>query len=765
MTHILWGASRIVTAVALTVATPVWAADDQADAASSATPAEPTEAGIGDIIVTASRRSESVQNSSLAISVVGSEQLSRAGVTNSIELQNVVPGLTVASSGAITTTFIRGVGSFSTDANADPAVATNINGVYISRPGGIGPIFYDLERVEVLKGPQGTLYGRNATGGALNLITTRPRKEFGGDVAFDTGNYGLVRATGALNIPLGDTFAIRTAGQITSRGGYLSDGYDDADSQAARVTALWTPSSVFDILITGEYTHVGGTGAGPVKRSLLTATPADPWQGPSVGTISQPPTAFVPLGPSTFGSRIKNDGQLDVTVWAISAEMHANLGFATLTFLPAYRDTTPNARTYQPGFLFDTKETSKQQSYELRLSNESKALKWVVGGYYFDEDQTQFYDLQAIPYQSSTVASTLGTKSYAVFGEATVSVMSNLRLIGGLRYSNDEKKQDGLSSARNPAFIVTSTTNNFGRATFDNVSWKVGAELDVGPRNMLFATVSTGYKAGGFFPSVVYPDNIFQPEKLTAYTVGSRNRFLGDTLQVNVEGFYWDYSNKQERFLGATPAGGTGLLTTNAGKATLWGANVDLVFKPSRNDVLRFNAEYLHTKYDAFQYTVYSPAGAYPVQATGCTLGAATPFAATPNPVDVTQSINCSGQRLVRAPEFSGSASYEHIFELHNNWEVIPSATAQFATEQWLTADFIGSGEDKGYIAVDASLTIQNPIFSLQFWGRNLTNKAIYTGGFRYPFSLSTAAGGDPTLYYATIRPPRTYGVTVRAKF
>ena len=186
------------------------------------------------------------------------------------------------------------------------------------------------------------------------------------------------------------------------------------------MTALWKPNERVSLLLTGEYTHVGGQGAAAVKRSLRTAVPTDPWQGPSIGTISQPPTAFIPLGPGRFGSSIKNDGNLDVTVWAASAELNVDLNFATLTFIPAYRDTKPNARTYTPGFLFDTRETSQEQTYELRLAHESNALKWVIGGYYFNEDQTQFYDLQAIPIQSSTVDTTLGTKSYAAFGEAHV---------------------------------------------------------------------------------------------------------------------------------------------------------------------------------------------------------------------------------------------------------------------------------------------------------------------------------------------------------
>jgi iron complex outermembrane receptor protein len=182
------------------------------------------DAVLSEVIVTANRREESVQRSSLAIEVLGGEQLKSAGVGSPLELQNLVPGLTMSLSGANVVTYLRGVGSLTTNANAESAIAYNINGVYISRANGIGPLFYDLERVEVLKGPQGTLYGRNATGGAINIISRRPGSELGGDATVELGNYSLKRFQGALDMPLSAEFALRAAGQITRRDGYQSDG-------------------------------------------------------------------------------------------------------------------------------------------------------------------------------------------------------------------------------------------------------------------------------------------------------------------------------------------------------------------------------------------------------------------------------------------------------------------------------------------------------------------------------------------------------------
>lgn len=731
--------------------------------------AEPVDQSyqIQEIVVTAQRRAESVQDSSLSISVIGGEALENAGVTQATDLGTIVPGLTVSLGGGTAQTYLRGVGSFATDANAESAIAYNINGVYISRPNGIGPIFFDLERVEVLKGPQGTLYGRNATGGAINLITRRPQAGLSGEVSAEYGNFDNVKLSAAIGGGT-ETFAVRGAVQYNKRDGYLTDGYDDADSFAARLSARFAPSENIDLTVMGEYAKVASQGGATVKRSTLTAMPDNPWAGPSIGNGQQPPTAFIP-----GGTRINDDGFNDIEVKAISAELNIDLGGATVTFIPAYRDTSADYLTYTPGFYFDTQETSKQQSYELRVGNDGDRLKWVAGLYYFDEQQTQLYELQALPIQRSTVDTELSTRAYAVFGEATFSVTPELRLIGGLRWSRDEKTQAGTTNAVLPAPGIT---NNAGARDFEDVSWRAGVEYDVGENSMLFATASTGYKAGGFFPSVVSPNNSFEPERLTAFTVGSRNQFLDRTLQVNLEGFYWKYDNKQERFLGATPGGTTGLLTTNAGQATLFGGNLDVQYKPTRNDLFRFGVEYLNSKYDSFIYNVYNPSisapviNSYPPQATGCSLGPVVPYTANDFvpalQYDSTQSVDCSGMSLVRAPKWTGTVGYQRTFELGDGIDVIAGADGQFSSSQYLSPDFIESGTDDGYFALNADLTVRlESGLSLMLWGRNLTNQAIYTGGGRYAFSRPVQAGGDPTLFYANIRAPRTYGATVKYSF
>jgi iron complex outermembrane receptor protein len=508
--------------------------------------------------------------------------------------------------------------------------------------------------------------------------------------------------------------------------------------------ALWKPNDAVKLLITGEYTNMDPKGEATVARSTLRPMPADAWSGPSIGNAQQPVTAFIP-----GGTRIGDNGWNDTNISALSANLDVDLGGANLTFIPAYRNTRVGYLTYTPGFYFDTDETSKEQSYELRLGKDTNTLKWVTGLYYFNEHQTQLYNLQAIPFQVSTVDTPLHTRSYAAFGDVTYSLTGALRLIGGLRYSDEKKEQGGDTLAVLPTRAVT---DDSGERDFRNVSWRTGLEYDLAEQHMLFATAATGFKSGGFFPSIPAPNNTFGPEKLLAYTLGSRNRFLEHRLQLNFEGFYWKYRDKQEKYLGATPAGTTGLLTANAGRATLYGADIDLQFKATAHDTVRAALEYLHTRYDTFSYNVYNPSipgpfiNSYPPQASGCAIGPVVPYTlndfvpALRN--DSTQQINCSGKPLIHAPEWTGSVGYDHVFDLPAASSLTAAVDAQFTSRQYLSADFIQSGTMSGYAVLNSNLTWRSANdWTVALWGRN------------------------PTLFYSSIRPPRTFGLSVGKSF
>lgn len=219
--------------------------------------------GLAEIVVTAQRKSENLQKAAIAIASVGGDTLRSAGVVNPAQLTALVPSLQVSNgNGAYANFYIRGVGNFTGNALTESAIAFNYDGVYVARPSSTSGFFYDLERVEVLKGPQGTLYGRNATGGAINVLPRQPQFEWGGHANASYGNYDAVNLEGAINAPLAPDLAVRLTGIYNRHDGYMKDGTDDQKEYGGRLQLRYEPTSELSILIGADYFHQGGKGPG-----------------------------------------------------------------------------------------------------------------------------------------------------------------------------------------------------------------------------------------------------------------------------------------------------------------------------------------------------------------------------------------------------------------------------------------------------------------------------------------------------------------------
>lgn len=778
MRVLFWSAGMLALATATAAAAQDQAASSSTGDNTGTSSAADAQSGIGEIVVTASRRAENVQKSALSIQALSSEALSRANVTKPEDLGRLAPGVQIATSGAYAQVYIRGVGNYGTQAYAENAVAFNLDGIYISRPWGTRGMFYDLERVEVLKGPQGTLYGRNASGGAINVISVKPRLgDIGGFGEVQIGNYDLRQLTAAINVPIGESLAVRASGQIIDRDGYLSDGYLDEKGESARLQLLWKPSDVFSLLLQGNYQHLGGRGGGGVLTPVLPGKKFRGGMDPAVIAIirAQPnsgPLLVVPQG----------DGYLNAHIYSIGAEMNLDMGFATLTVLPAYRDSKLRDRSYVPGFRVDDAEHDKQTSVEVRLGNNSDALKWVLGAYYFDEDQSNIpgSPIQAVRQGISGQTSTfeLLTRSYAAFGQATFSLTDALRLTGGLRYTYERKELDGL--LLNYAFASPPTSTNCapgtvfdpgtiqppafcrrniplaGRLTFNNLTYKVGVEYDVAPRSMAYATLSTGFKSGGFFNAPA--PNTFRPEKLTSIEVGIKNRFLDNRLQVNVEGFYWRYKDHQESHIGPTTIPGYfTFLTENAGRAVSYGVDLDTVFQATPHDELSLKVQYNKSKYNTFAYS--HPAAAFGSPVLTCGLG---PI------VNGSQVIDCGGKQLVRTPTWSGTASYSHTFDLGSVGKLEAYASTRFSSSYFLSIEFLPIAKQDSYAIGDFDLTYtsNDGRFSVTGFVHNIWNELVLERASRYPFVNAANPVANPLgLYLSNPRPPRTYGVRARMNF
>ncbi|MDE1917011.1 MAG: TonB-dependent receptor [Sphingomonadales bacterium] len=749
----------------------------------SANQATPQAMGVADIVVTAQRRSESTQKAPISIDVVSQDMLRQSGASQTTDLSRITPGVQIAMGGSATQVFVRGAGTPTTTPLSDPSVSLNIDGVYIARSQSFNGNMFDLDRVEVLKGPQGTLYGRNSSGGALNLVAATPKLgQTTGYVQLGAQSYNGINAEAAVNIALGDKVAVRAAGQIVHRDGYISDGTDDDQHESARLQVLYKPSNDFSLRLWSNYQHIGGTGPGYVAYDPAASTPggayvpADRWTGVTPLVNQRFQTIFKANPDFNISQAYQN-----INSWNVHAQADVNLGFGTLTVIPAYQKVTIRAQNF-PGIGYSTTnyqtgapQQSKATSVEARISDHGGSrLTYTAGFFYYDEqlnnNSTVYLGAAApgvlgpnIPGATGALALTytanLSTKSYAGFGQAGYELFRNFKLIGGLRYTNETHEvANGTQCllvaypANSPCLAsATGLPDASGQKVYvltshlqdKRVNYKAGFEYQIAPQNMVYFTVSTGFKSGGQ-PVAAVP--AYLPETLTAYTLGSKNRFFGGRLQANIELFWWNFNNKQEALQRLDAYGTSQSTTINAGTATSKGVSIDLRGKLTANDTVGLNGEYDRARYGNFVWTAYAKA-----PSTGC---AFAPVSGTRN-----YSVNCSGYQMMRSPDWSGSANYVHTFRFANGAHLDANVNSTFASSRWIQAAFIANARIGGYALLNAGLTYvaSGGKYSVDFFAQNLTNKAVYTGGDQNP-----VLGG---LFAATINAPRVFGGRIRYNF
>lgn len=416
----------------------------------------PVLAQLEEVIVTAQRRAESVQDAALAIDAITTAGLMRAGVTDAISLGRSVPALTITSSGGSNASlYMRGVGNEITNGYVDSAIALSYDGVYLGRSSAAtGAIFYDLERVEVLKGPQGTLYGRNATGGAINFLPAKPvLGETSGHIMGAVGNFDAHEVQGAINLPLGDHSALRIAASIAKRDGYNDDDTDDRDDQAVRVQWLVEPTEALSIRIGGDYTKVDAHGPGSHYSGHYTPgnyqfVPSGLSEDAGVKSPSANAWRQTQLSAPGFGflDPITDNLYVDNEFMGLNAEINWHTDAGTLTIIPAWRKVNVDSVFTGPAFnsakIF---ETDEQYSLEVRFASDNDGpLNYLIGAYYFDEKldggPNTFNQEYVLPLQRFEQE----TESWAVFSQVTWDFADDKRLVLGARYTDDHKEIDAV---------------------------------------------------------------------------------------------------------------------------------------------------------------------------------------------------------------------------------------------------------------------------------------------------------------------------------
>ena len=768
----------------------------QQSTATPTTTREPTASteGISDIVVTAQKRAENVQDVPLSIQAFTGADLAARGVTDVSRLEVITPGLTFSTYGNDAKIALRGANANNTYQDASPVVGMFVDGVYQPRASQQTASFYDVSRVEVLKGPQGTLYGRNTLAGAINVYTNAPnldRESFG--LTSSYGNYRDFRNEGYLNIPLTDNFGVRLAAlEERSDGDIKNDAGPNLniiDTLAFRGSALWNVSSAVNAVLRVSDTHQGGTSAINATTGLCRHVDAngltDPLgpdldcQNPRRGSGGTPPfSAFGKLNVSRdFVPREKyND-------FNTTLDVNADLGFTNLrsvTSFTNYRSLLGQDSDYSanPYFREWFEEDSKSYSEELTLHNAaSSRLEYTVGGY-FERDEEFFADSQLFqtadvnntttrPLVSSTngvllpvlngtplaslqtnINRSVGTyqyiniNDYGGFGQLTLHVNNRLRVTGGIRYSSEAKEAyNGTSKytgSLTPAVIPTTPVDfTFTKPaaptvqkTFNGFTYHAGLEYDVAPRVLAYFSYGTGFLSGA-----LNSDNSSTGEQKSAsYEVGLKSRFLNNKIQLNAALFRVNYSNLSTSVL--LPSGFT--ITANGGDINVNGAELAVDIVPVRPLTISAGVAYQDSHY-----------GSYGIANRQQVVNGAVP----PN-----NFVDESGLGTPLSPAWTGNLTVRYRQDLQSAGFLTPQVHL-FYSDKYSACGatvFDLACQQPAYTQTDFTLTYGSASgrYEIEGFVQNIENAQP---------NVRTQTGTDG-IEQATFGRPRTYGVRLRLK-
>ena len=664
------------------------------------------------------------------------------------------------------------MGTNSNDETQDSSVVVSIDGEYVNRPRALNASLFDLERVEVLRGPQGTLFGRNATAGVVQFVTRKPGDEFALNASASYGNYEQLVVEGGVTVPLGDFASVRVAAIHSDNEGYnfhpnINARSGDRTNTSVRGTLMLTPTEQFEIMFQAEFTDTESVGNYQAFVNYNTPGNRADETGPDFTDACSSP-GWVEVGPVTPGvqcipSGVDNlssidrfsydsplfaDGSSDVESLIFRGQVTYDFDFATFTYQGAYRDTdivefVPLSPAYTfNGFQIDT----ETQSHEFRLNGEfENGIVWQGGAFLFMEDQEIERGL-FLPfigpnggYVTYFARPFVNTDSWSIFGQAEFPLTDQLTLVAGGRYTDDQREAqfDNYGFTPNSGPIRLSQ-NGFTPGSSlmldvqnDKFTWLAGLNFEPTDNTLIYAKASTGFKAGGFDSVGTYA-----PETNRAYELGTKNTFGAITL--NAAAFYYDYTDLQVAVLLDPSVGGQ---IFNAAEATIWGLEGELDAQVTDNDRLSLTINYLNAEFDSFPASVA-------VQDLGGGLNG------------INEPFDLSGNEPPRSPDVIISAGWQHVFPIRNGDELIFDVFSRFNSGYSTSVFNWVNDEQDSFTKTDVSLTYvpENGHWSIQMFARNLENKRELT------YAAFTSAGPDD-IYNFQFGTPRTWGGRINVEF
>jgi iron complex outermembrane receptor protein len=726
-----------------------------------------------EVTVTAQKRSENQQKVAIAMDVISGDDMKELGQTSISQILSNVSSATVNKTGSYMRISIRGVSDDLADGNVQtttPTAAINTDGVMTNR-NQTGTGFFDVERVEVLVGPQSTLYASASPGGIVNVVTASPKLEkLEGSVTLEYGSYDLMHGEGALNIPLGESFALRASGSAFVRDGYNSNGGDDQDQKSGRLKAMYQPNEKFSFMVTGEYSKESGHGFGSVDEFDDEGDKDDPW------TNSE----------STLGNEMEKDG------YKIYGNLDYDFGAFALSITPSYNESSSpssSAGTNDMTGLYTVSTSTRdstEKSVEARLtSSEDFLFKWIAGALYYkalDESLSDTVTATSSDYNNILNEDTVK----AFYGNITYPVTEAFRATAGIRYTDDfnhsyQDQTDGPPDVEMPTIVDQ---------PYKKASYKFGLEYDVNDSSMVYADISTAYRTQGM--AFDADGNVFPPEELTAFNLGAKNRFFNNRLQLNVAAYYYDYENKmginscnylylqedidndgeyddsdpedydndgdydESDTFGSSPDSNA----KGVGDYEQYGLDLDATILVTNNDRLNLSVSYTHGEFTDLYFDYIDETNHPELILEG---------------LEGTPDLSYNGKPNTNSPEWAATLGYSHNFALWNGGTLTPRLDARYKSEYILTfseeymsydltttpptyelTDLRGVRKQEAYYTFDISTVYSHPdgAWSVTGYVKNVTDYAVKTSW------TSMGSGGSLML-----DSPRTWGVVVSMKF
>jgi iron complex outermembrane receptor protein len=679
--------------------------------ASGASPSDTAgESTLQDVVVTAQKESQPLAKAAAAITVVAGDDLRGGGFQNVRDVAPRIPSARFQEESASTEIYIRGVGSTLDVPMVEPPTVFNINGISVPREV-VAISLFDARQLEVLPGPQGTLYGRGSLGGTVNATLVRPGDDNDGRAVLEAGNYDLVHGSYVQDLPALDSLHVRAGANWLKHSGYERSGAQSADDLAAELAVGWKPADALSVYVWSLYEHKGGTAANLVNKGSA-ADPysqaflhADPWDDTR-------PAALAPLGaidgrPKSWRAAI------------VGGEISWDLGTVQLTYLPSFTDLDWHQGYWIGSKPSDFGESIRQTTHELRLAggNDSRT-RWLAGLYYYRLETSGQLFIQVAPgvwYDASDVRDHR-LEGTSAFGQVTFTATEHTRLIAGGRASADHRTangfQPGITFSTDPAAVANPTFANDAR--WDHVDWKASAEHDLGAHGLAYATVQTAFQPGTFDS---YPNTTTRPSDLLAISAGVKATVLDGDLLLSDEVFEYQY---RDLLVQAFDAGTGALRLANAQRVLIRGDQFEATWRMVRELDAQLAIGYLHARNEQFEI----PAG------------------------------NFDGLQLQNAPDWTVNVGLTHHLPFGSGAQLSSSIRARYEDAFW--GDFLHSSGLRQAAAIRTDLAFTwraaSGRYSLGLWGRNLENKAV---------QAAAATANDPGPGSTFLEAPRTFGVTL----